>query len=319
MAGQRQVQRNATARGLRIHPGTAGKLVHPHAAGREIFPVIALPSVQKVHVQAGILEVVHGAFHIGGETGERAFALHLAHAAAKAHGVCTDHTAGAAVAAQAHIAFGAFVEGEGAQVHPCAATHLLVHVQEGGAAQVMDRIACVVGAVEQGGVAYVDGVLAFFRNVRAPEGLGLVLSRTGGGNHAGRAHLEGIVGAGVALFGIGKTGADGLPFTLFFILALQTHFGVPAGRKARVVVADHFPALGIALARGEHHRAGVLQHGNQEGEYVALRIKVFHGGVGGAPLPFPALCAFFPIASMALPEGDVAAAQAHRPILVPLD
>ena len=48
-----------------------------------------------------------------------------------------------------------------------------------------------------------------------------------------------------------------------------------------------------------------------------MRVQVFDGAVRGAALPFPSLRAFFPIAAVALPEGDMAPAQAILPNIVP--
>ena len=90
-------------------------------------------------------------------------------------------------------------------------------MQEGLSAQVVHGVTGVIRAAGQGGVADIYGVIAFLGNVRPPEGLRLALSRFGGGDHAGGTHLEGVVHAGIALFGIGKTGADRLPIAFFLV------------------------------------------------------------------------------------------------------
>ena len=302
MQGQGQVQRNFASGNIGRHAGTAAHLIHPNAAGRKVFLVVSFPFVQKGHVQAGILAVVQGAFYIGGQSGKGSFPFHLAHSAAETDGIGRDHPVVIASVAQRNIAFGSFVEVETAQIDPGAAAHLLVHVPKGFSAHVMD------------GVAGID------RAARQPDGLAVFsVVAAAGGAHTGRSHPERIVGAAVSFLGVGKTFAGVFPRAFFFVPALQADPVFAGSREGGIVVADHLPALGVPFPGRQDHGPGVLQHGHQEWNHVTLGIKVFHRAVGGAALPFPAAGGLFPVASVALPEGDVPAAQAFGPVVIAAD
>ena len=319
MEGQREVYGDAPAFHAGIHPGTAGDFLHPFSAAGEVLGVVVVPVVEGIHLYAVPLHLVQGAFHIRGHAGQAAAARHLAHAAAKAHRIGRYYPAAAAPAAQTHITLLSLVEGEGAQVHPGAAAHGLVHVQEAFSAQVMDGITGVRSAAGKGFIGDINGVVSFFRDVGPPDDLCVGAVSGGGPGLARGAHPEGILIHLVLGAEVGKTVSGIFPMPFFLVIPFAAQQAGPGVFKGRVVVADHFIGLRIPFPRRNHHCAGILQHRQQEGDHKALGIKVFHRAVGGRPLPFPAVRLGFPVAAVALPQGDMAALEALGPVVVSLD
>ena len=173
--GQRKVHGDVPSRKLGIHAGAARKILHPSAPACEILRVIALPLVEEREVRSAVLHTVERALEVGGLAGDAFSSGDFAHSAAEADGIGRNDAHSGTLGTELHVPVRPLVEKEGAQVHPHSAAHLLVHVQEGFPAQVMDRIAGVGGAASQGFIGDVDGVFALFRDVRTPDGAGGVL------------------------------------------------------------------------------------------------------------------------------------------------
>ena len=182
----------------------------------------------------------------------------------------------------------------------------------------MYRVAGVRGAFREGFVAHVHGVVAFFGDIGPPDD-GSAFLPGGGGRLPGRSHPEGVLVHQVNGFPVCEALSGVLPVALFRVVALSSEQACALFPEGRIVVADHLIGLRVPFAWGDDHGARVLQHGNQEREHKALSEKVFHGPVGGRPLPFPAVCLGLPVAAVALPKGDVAAAEALRPVVGPLN
>ena len=73
-----------------------------------------------------------------------------------------------------------------------------------------------------------------------------------------------------------------------------------------VVVGQHFVFLHVAFARQQHACPGVFEHRNQVRQDITLRIEVLAGLPERRTLPFPAVLRLVEIASVALPQGDMA-------------
>ena len=182
----------------------------------------------------------------------------------------------------------------------------------------MDRVHGVGGAVGETAVGDVHGVLAPLRDFRPPGG-GRPAVRVLAGDgfrHPGCSRRERVLIHAVYGLSIRESGLRLAPGAGFLVPAGAAHLPGAVSAEGRVVVADDLPVLDVPLARSHHNGTSVLEHRDEEGEDITLRIKVFHGAEGGGPLPFPALRLGFVIASVALPEGDVTAGKAPAPLLV---
>ena len=132
---------------------------------------------------------------------------------------------------------------------------------------------------------------------------------------SGRSHREGIVSEGVHLLGIGESGA-GIGPSARLAVATPAANGFPAGTaEGLVIVAHHLAGLDVPLPRAQDHGAGVLQHGHEERDHVTLREDVLQRAVVGRALPLPAVVFCLIVVAVALPEGDMAAAQAQGPLV----
>ena len=181
----------------------------------------------------------------------------------------------------------------------------------------MHRIPGVGGAVLETLIGNVYGVFPFLGDVGTPENAGGVLFVTGHGiGHPGRSHGEGILPLMVDFLGIGKSHTGVGPLAFLAVSALAAHAFFPRSIEGFVVVAHHLVHLRVAFPGAQDYRAGILQHGHQEGNHVALREDVLDGAVVGGALPFPAVVLGLPIIAVALPQCYMAAAQAQGPEIV---
>ena len=316
--GEGKVEGHAPTAHLGVDARPAGEVGDPLAAAREIPGVVVLPVVEQVGVDAVPLHAVQGAFRESGIARHFAAALDLADAAAEFHGVGAHEAGGRALVRQADESLVPLVEREGSEIDPGAPGHALVHVELALAAQVMDRIDGVRGAVGEGAVGDIDGVFAPLRNLRPPGGgrLRMRLLAGHGLAHPGRARLERVLVDAVHGLGVGEALAGFAPGAGFLVMAGAAHLPGALAVEGRVVVTDDFPALDIPFPRSHHAGAGVLQHRDEEGEDVALGVQVLHGAEGGGPLPFPAFGLGFIVAAVALPEGDMPPGKPPGPALV---
>ena len=176
----------------------------------------------------------------------------------------------------------------------------------------MDGVVRAFAAVGEGFIGDVDGVAAALFDVGDPGGAG---GRLGAGavRLAGRAGAEGPVGEGVDGLRVGEAFARRAPLALLLVAPAGAHQPLAGPGEGRVVVGDDLPDLGVPLARGHHVGARVLQHRDEEGEDVGLRVHVFDGAVDGGALPDPGVLLLVVVAAVALPEHDVAVVEALEP------
>ncbi len=318
MEGEGKVEGDPAAGDLRIDAGTAGEAGDPASAPGVVPGVVVLPVVELMDIHAGPLHAVQGTLGKGRIAGGLPAALDLAHSAAEADRIGTDDAAGSTLVGQRDGPAVAFIEGEGAEIDPRGAGHALVHMEDTFASQVTDRIDGIGGAVGEGSVGDIDGVLPAFGDVGPPGGGRLAVGILVGGGfaHPSRPRLEGILIDAVHRFRIGKAGRGFAPAAGLLVAAGAAHPSGALAREGRVVVTDDLPALEVPFARRDDDGAGVLQHRDQVGEDVPLRVHVFHRPMRRRALPFPAFGLGFVIAPVALPEGDVPAGQAPAPFFV---
>ncbi len=318
MEGQRQIDGDAAAVGLGIHAGTAADFLHPDAPSGVILGVFVIPFIGDGRVYAAVLEVVKRPLRIGRQAGKTASPFHLAHAAAEAHGIGRHHTRRGGYIGELHVPFRSLVKEEGAQINPHAAAHLLVYVPKRLPAQVMDGITGVGGTLGQGFITHIDGIIPLFRDGGPPNDARRFFPRGGCPDLPGRSASEGHLIAFIDGADIGKTLAGVFPFPFLLVSAPAADGRAAALGEGGVVVTDYLAGLDVPLPRSKHHGTGILQHGNEERKHIALGVEVFQGTVSWRTLPVPLAALLVKIAAMALPEGDVAAAQAHRPGVISL-
>ena len=157
----------------------------------------------------------------------------------------------------------------------------------------------VVGAFGRRFVAHINRIFAPLGNVGLPHGT--ARGPAGHGPHtARRAVAEGIFARMIDLPEVREARAAALPRPLLRILP-----GV-------VVVGQHFVFLHVAFARQQHACPGVFEHRNQVRQDIALRIEVLAGLPERRTLPFPAVLRLVEIASVALPQRDMAPGEPLR-------
>ena len=240
----------------------------------------------------------------------------VAHATAEAHGIGGHHAVLVlGEVRQHHLALCAFVEGEGAEVDPCAATHLLVHGKLGLAVLMVDGITCVGRAVGQCLVRHIHGILAVHGHVGCPAYCALLTLLRHGIGHTERAFGEGVlkvlifgseVSEALSLALCPRLGAVGLGIDRVVlghgaVGLLHGHVGI--------VVYHHLIGVGVALTRCHDNGTGVLQHRYDVRQDVALRIFVLHALEHASALPLPSCQALLIVETVALPHGNVLAVE----------
>ena len=163
----------------------------------------------------------------------------------------------------------------------------------GFAAEVADRIAGIVGTFRSRLVTHINRIFAPFGNVGKPSGAARV-TLGNGARTTRRTLAERIFARMVDLPEVGETRTARLPAPLFGIL-----FRI-------IVVGQHFVFLHVAFARQHHIGPGVFEHRDQVRQHVALRIEVLAGLPEHRTLPLPAVFGLIEIASVALPQSDMA-------------
>ena len=169
-----------------------------------------------------------------------------------------------------------------------------------------DGIVCAGAAVVFGAIGDVYGVRTPLRDAEGPGSAGRHLLRARG--PACGACAEGVLIQQIDGRRVGESAAGLLPFARFIVDAGLAQREDPFAGEGRVVVDDDLVFLDVPLARGHHIGPGILQHRDQEGEHVTLRIHVFNRPVQGSALPGPMARTRVEIAAVALPDGQVASA-----------
>ena len=173
----------------------------------------------------------------------------------------------------------------------------------------MDGVVRRAGALRKGLVGDIDGVGAALLDDGRPDGAGARLVRAAGGL-ARRAEPEGIVGEGVGGLGVGEAFAGIGPDAPLGVASAVADLSLARALEAAVIVADDLAPLDVPLARRHHVGAGVLEHRDQQREHEGRGEHVLDGAVQGGALPGPEVLLLVVVASVALPEGDVAVGQA---------
>ena len=281
----------------------------PGAAGGVVIGVVGLPAASEGAVHARPLHPIVGAFGRSGHPGGASPAGKFAHPAADLDRIGGHHLAGWTPVVEEHAAGVAFGEFEGPEIDPGPAAALLIDAELCLSAQVADRVMCIGAALRQGLIGDVDGIAAAPLDGRRPAdgGGGLFSCATG---LAGRAGDEWIVAEGIDGLGVGKAGAGISPGAFLPVGSAAAHPILTRAFEGAVVVDNDLPPLRIPLTRGHHIGAGILQHRNEERKYESLREHIFHRAVETSALPGPDVEVFVVVASVALPEGDVAVGHA---------
>ena len=287
--------------------GSSGHHAHPGSAARVVLGIVSLPVPCDSRVHSGPLLPVEGSFYITRQAGSGPFvpravggaAGNLAHAPADLDGVGRyDRAFRLAVGddvVKDHRAVAAVGEVEGTQVDPGPSTHFLVDEELRLTVAVTHGVVRGVRAVAKRLVRHIYGIGAGLRDAETPCSFSFLSF----------------------LFGVCETFARGDPPAPLIVFALAPEHALALAPEGRVVVGDDLIGLDIALARSHDIGSGILQHGYQEGQDIALRVHVLNRGEERRPLPGPSSPAFVVVAAVALPHGDMALAKAFRVILLP--
>ena len=306
---QRHVDRNAQPRGVGQTLRAAHQGIDPMGARHVVVLVVVgvvfrridlfrksrpLKPVARPLAETRVTAGLPGMLRAGQAQRVAGRAGHVAVAAADLHRVGRDDApARPRTVRKGHDLLPSGGEGKTPEVNPRPAAHRLIDGKRGLAAEVADRIIRVVGAFGRRFVAHINRIFAPLGNVGLPHGT--ARGPAGHGPHtARRAVAEGIFARMIDLPEVREARAAALPRPLLRILP-----GV-------VVVGQHFVFLHVAFARQQHACPGVFEHRNQVRQDIALRIEVLAGLPERRTLPFPAVLRLVEIASVALPQGDMA-------------
>ena len=315
---QRQVERNAQSGRVTQPLGAPHEGIDPQCARHEVVLVVVAVALGRIDrlVEAGPLQPVARPLAEAGHaarlgavettrTGQRIGrrAGDVAVAAADFHGIGRDDASGAPRTVRKHDGLLLTrIEKEAPEVDPRPAPHRLVDGKAALAAQVADRIEGVVDAPRRRVVAHVEGILPAFGDVDPPHGAALGPGRDAP-HVARRALQEGVLARQVDLLAVCKAHIASRPSGVAVLLAVAL---------GGVVVGQHLVALPVPLAGQQDARPRIFEHGDQEGQHVALRIEVLARLPEAGPLPAPAPLALVEVAAVALPEGDVTSGEPRR-------
>ena len=197
---------------------------------------------------------------------------------------------------------------EGSQVHPGAAAPALIDIEDVLAAGVPDRVAGGAAGRGQGGIGNVYGVIALFLDDWRPACRCAGFAFTDGA-YPCAAHPEGILSKVIMLLAVGKSGRALTPGTRLVVLSVCPAHRIGALAVGRIGIANDFPQLDVAFARGQDIGSCILKHRKQKRKDITLGVEVLNGAEKWRPLPGPSSRTFFIKASMTLPKCDMSAAQ----------
>ena len=237
-------------------------------------------------------------------------ACYVAHAATEAYSVGCHHRVFVfRHVAQHHLTLCSLVKGEGSEINPCTAAHLLVDRKLGLAVFVVDGVVCVGGTVGQCLVRHIHRIFAVDRHVGSPGDGALLAFLAYRVCHTERAFGKRILK--VFIFGtqIGKARALTLcPRLVAVGLGVERTVcghgavGLTNGHVG-IVVDHHLIRVSVAFARCHDYGAGVLKHRYDVGQHVALRVFVLHALEHTSTLPLPTGESLLVVESVALPHG----------------
>ncbi len=172
---------------------------------------------------------------------------------------------------------------ECAQVDPCSGAHLLVNVENGCAAAMMNRITGIRYVLRMCSVGNIHCIPATVRNGRN------IIDRS----RFNRIALHPTRVAAfkrIEVYRVGRiangVSCDGCILPKHAVLI--TIFPVAAWRMAAlqgIIINDHGPGLQVAFPWYKSIRSGIFQHGQQIGQYKRGRQQIFHHTEKPCPLP----------------------------------
>ena len=174
------------------------------------------------------------------------------------------------------------IEAEGTQIYPSSSSHLLVHLELGTTSFVIDGVKGFISTVWQRLIGDVNGVLTAFGNVRYPFGSAF-LSFLDGFGHAEGSFIEWIGETCVLCVKMCKSFS-----TTVCPLLVAVRFCIEGGLcQTTIIIYDDFFELAITFAGEQYVGARILEHRDEEGKYITLRIEILYRLEDTSPLPFP--------------------------------
>ena len=185
------------------------------------------------------------------------------------------------------------IESESTEIYPCAATHLLIDRESGLLTFVHNGILRLGGAVRQGLVAHIHGIVARRERWGVGDGATSLLIAL---------HLGGIATIGEWVVALKQMGGRCSPTSALADSPLTTDSGFR-------VVHHLFHHLSVTLARLYYDGTCVLEHRHEERHGVGGGVEVLNGAPHFGTLPTPRLGRLVEILSVATPEGNMLAVQ----------
>ena len=94
---------------------------------------------------------------------------HVAHTATNLYGIGCNHALAARTVAQHHhVIVDAFAQHISSHIHPCAASHLLIHLHLGGSRHAVDGVQGFVDTLRQCLIRHIHRIFALLGNVGTP-------------------------------------------------------------------------------------------------------------------------------------------------------
>ena len=208
---------------------------------------------------------------------------HVAHAATNLYGIGCNHAPTArAVAQHHHVIVDAFAQHISSHIHPCAASHLLIHLHLGGSRHAVDGVQGFVDTLGQCLIRHIHRIFALLGNVGTPACLRLATRVIGSSCLPVCAFGKRILVCHILLTGVSKS-------RLRAFLPTFALLGVTSLRQATIGVNYHLHPACVALSRTHNVCSGIPEHRHKKRQHIRLGVEVLHRLPNAGTLPFPTI------------------------------
>ena len=302
MYGQGQFYRHVEPLVVRREARAAHKPVCHERPGVNVFLIVVCTVLGTVNAlrRTSPLRIVTRSFEAFWQSACLAVSSDKSHSSAKAYSISCHYTLVCTFVCKYNTVGGVapLAEIKCPKIHPCTATHTLIDTENGAPPLVIYNILGIGDASFMRRIAYVNGI---FATLGEPWLVGyLTFFRRRSRGHARRTVIERVFVSTVFLLACRKPSCTGVfPFAAYVYFCVIRQLGLI------VVVYHHFVFLPVALARREHYRPCILEHGDEVGHYYRLREQVLVCTEHVRALPFPYVFVLVVIPPVAGPDGQM--------------